>query len=379
MPRGPGASQHLRDSGAGVGRRRRRAARGSRRRPTYAAPPGAWPRWPRARPRCRPRRRPRRRPTPRRRTRWTPSWPAARLPRRTTTCTSTCSRARWAREPPPTAAASPPASACRRPCGRPCPLHAPGKPARGPRVRSNSGGRGAAQVEAAGEGAVWVERGAVAALNAAVRRAGERKLALMSAIVDFKKGARPAHAGRIAVALRVQGRVRPSLRRRASRPRPAQACTWRSGRRGAWTCRRPTWQKPCASCSCCGRRAPCWRAPGPGLPRPCRAGVLAAGAALCAKHSTLPSMLPGPALQRVGGGGRRRACRRTAPQPARPPPRRRPPSATRSTPRACTRAGAPRTRAAYAAWARAWRRSAHATRPSRRRAPSPGWLACSPA
>lgn len=47
-----------------------------------------------------------------------------------------------------------------------------------------------AQVEATGEGAVWVERAQVEALNAAVRRAGERKLALMTAIKDMKKGAR---------------------------------------------------------------------------------------------------------------------------------------------------------------------------------------------
>jgi len=70
----------------------------------------------------------------------------------------------------------------------PTPLHAPARPTQWRRARSEPGGRGAAQVEAAGEGAVWVERAAVAALNAAVRRAGERKLALMSAIVDFKKG-----------------------------------------------------------------------------------------------------------------------------------------------------------------------------------------------
>lgn len=35
---------------------------------------------------------------------------------------------------------------------------------------------------------MWVERAQVDALNAAVRRAGERKLALMTAIKDFKKG-----------------------------------------------------------------------------------------------------------------------------------------------------------------------------------------------
>lgn len=45
-------------------------------------------------------------------------------------------------------------------------------------------------MEATGEGAVWVERAQVEALNAAVRKAGERKLALMTAIKDMKKGAR---------------------------------------------------------------------------------------------------------------------------------------------------------------------------------------------
>ncbi len=55
-------------------------------------------------------------------------------------------------------------------------------------VLSNAQSNPCAQVEASGEGAVWVERAQVDALNAAVRRAGERKLALMTAIKDFKKG-----------------------------------------------------------------------------------------------------------------------------------------------------------------------------------------------
>ena len=119
-----------------------------------------------------------------------------------------------------------------------------------------------AQVEATGEGAVWVERAQVEALNAAVRKAGERKLALMTAIKDIKKGAR-RHA--TLFLMNCQSSISLRWAEHASCAVSLSACAlqasmWPSGSPRNWTYRLRTWPHPCRSCSCCGLRAACWRA-----------------------------------------------------------------------------------------------------------------------